>query len=766
MTAVTFTQFVSTQPLSKRFSLDDRGGIAKAAMGRMTEGTAELVTCAFEDFPAHLAAADAKTAFAYGGFRAGQHGNPVPIVTTARQPSEPGAIARNGDFFHYPAAPGILMLDHDPHPRGPSLPEGAASLLDALAKILPEIDEAAAIGRGSISAGVHRRGFPPSAGGGVRLYLPVQNASDIPRCGAVLVKRLWLAGSGYIAFARNGAMLPRTLIDAAVFSPERLDFVGAPILGPGLAWTPPKITLNWEGGCLDTRALADLSPAEEEHYQAAVADARDRARPESERMRGEWVEARIRALVGRGVAESEARRHIEAIRHDRPTMDLPPVFRLKFARADLGIVSVGAVLADPAQFNGQALADPIEGPDYGATTAKFYANNDGKPCIHSFAHGGGLRYFLKGGISEMFDDESAPAGGKVALIRGSAVQPQPIEWLWPGFLARGKLHILAGPPGTGKTMLLLGLAATVTAGGRWPDGSGAEPANVLIWSGEDSIDDTLTPRLLAAGADMRRVYFVDQVADDNGPRLFDPARDMEHLARTAAGVGNVGLVIVDPVVTAVSGDSHKNAETRRGLQPLVDLGQRLGAAVVGLTHFSKGTSGRDPLERVSGSLAFGAVARIVMVAAKLPDTEGGGRLFARAKSNIGPDGGGFRYEVEDAPVRGYPGLSAYRVRWGEAVNGAARELLGEADDDAGASGGALGEAVAFLRELLSDGPKPHKSIKADAAAAGISWRTIERAKKKVHALAKRDGANGWVWRLPGTDAGDFDDLSMSGDEAL
>jgi RecA-family ATPase len=171
-------------------------------------------------------------------------------------------------------------------------------------------------------------------------------------------------------------------------------------------------------------------------------------------------------------------------------------------------------------------------------------------------------------------EENAPSAEyarDVSLIRASDLEPEAISWLWPGWLAAGKMHILAGEPGTGKTTIALSLAATMTSGGRWPDGTKAEPGNVVVWSGEDDARDTLIPRLLLMGADLSRVFFVGDVLEGGERRAFDPARDMEPLRRKLVEIGGAKLLIVDPIVSAVAGDSHKNSEVRRGLQPLADL---------------------------------------------------------------------------------------------------------------------------------------------------------------------------------------------------
>lgn len=357
--------------------------------------------------------------------------------------------------------------------------------------------------------------------------------------------------------------------------------------------------------------------------------------------------------------------------------------------------------------------------------------------------------------------EARPRAGAVELIRAADVEPEPIAWLWSNWLARGKLHILAGPAGTGKTTLALSLAAIVSRGGRWPDGAHAAAGDVLIWSGEDGIADTLRPRLEAAGADLTRVRFVARMTDADGRRPFDPACDLSALEAAAArDGGDVALLIVDPVIQALgAADSHKNAETRRALQPLVDLGQKLDCAVLGISHFSKGTSGREPLERVSGSLAFGAIARVVFAAVKRGDEgEGPARSFVRAKSNIGPDGGGFGYDIEMTEIG--DGIAASRIAWGDPLEGSAREIIERA---AQAKPLKRDEVADWLRELLTAAPVKVEDIKREAGAAGFAWRTVERAKGTLGAQAVRvsDGRGGrghWVWQRP-DDTADFEDLN-------
>lgn len=345
-----------------------------------------------------------------------------------------------------------------------------------------------------------------------------------------------------------------------------------------------------------------------------------------------------------------------------------------------------------------------------------------------------------------------PTGPRVELLRGDEVKIEPVRWLWNGWLARGKLHILAGAPGTGKTTIALAFAATLTSGGQFPDESRCEAADVLIWTGEDGIGDALAPRLAAMGADLKRVHFVSAVHDSGGRRAFDPATDVATLLDTLrAREATPGLLIVDPIVNAILGDSHKNAEVRQGLAPLVELAGEIDCALLGISHFTKGTAGRDPVERVTGSLAFGALARVVLAAAKKPEDQGGGRLLARAKSNIGPDGGGFGYSLDVMAVPKYPNVQATRVLWGAALQGTARELLADAEVDSEA-GGEQRDAAEWLREVIEEagGHLDAKEAKRLAKDAGFPERTIERAKARAGVKSERDGFGKgarYIWLL-------------------
>jgi putative DNA primase/helicase len=212
-------------------------------------------------------------------------------------------------------------------------------------------------------------------------------------------------------------------------------------------------------------------------------------------------------------------------------------------------------------------------------------------------------------------------------------------------------------------------------------------------------------------------------------------------------------LIVDPIVSAINGDSHKNAEVRRSLQPLVSIASAMGCAVIGISHFTKGTSGKDPVERVNGSIAFGALARLVFAAAKMPEAEreDGSRIFCRSKSNIGPDGGGFRYDLEQIELDSHPGVFASRLVWGKEETGSARELLDRAEtlpemDDEIADRTVQQQ---WLLDYLSSGPKSAEECFAQGKEAGFTQKQIRSARMGLKVKPAKVGyRGGWLWSLP------------------
>ena len=351
-------------------------------------------------------------------------------------------------------------------------------------------------------------------------------------------------------------------------------------------------------------------------------------------------------------------------------------------------------------------------------------------------------------------DEAMPEPVGRALYRCVAdIEARPIRWLWPGRIARGKVSMIAGNPGLGKSQVTIGMAATVSMGGLWPvDGTSCEIGNVVILSAEDEAEDTLRPRLEAAGADLSRVFVLDAVrdelvADASILRAFNLRTDLSELGAMLTEIGGAALIVIDPVTAYLgSTDSHKNAEIRALLSPLADLATKHGAAVVCVSHFNKDVHG-EALMRVTGSLAFVAAARAAYVVTKDQESESR-RLFLPLKNNLGNDQTGLAFTVEETQIESAAGtIKTSRVMWeaGTVTITATDAMRPQVNEE---ERGELDEAKDFLTGLLADGPISSKQIRADAEGAGHSWITIRRAQQALGIVAFKVGMKeGWSWRL-------------------
>lgn len=337
--------------------------------------------------------------------------------------------------------------------------------------------------------------------------------------------------------------------------------------------------------------------------------------------------------------------------------------------------------------------------------------------------------------------------------RLSDIASKAVDWLWRPWLAKGKVSMIAGNPGLGKSQATLGIAAAVSTGGTLPDGTRCDPGRVIIVSAEDDPADTVRPRLEAAGANLENIYVIDAVNDgylQDGTRAqrgFNLAEDLSKLAKMTEDVGDVALIIFDPITAYLgSTDSHKNAEVRAMLAPLSKVAEQCGAAVVCVSHLNK-AGGSDALMRVTGSLAFVAAARAAYLVTKDP-ADDDRRLFLPLKNNLGTDQTGLAFRVESAKITGAAGLiETSRVVWeaGAVTMTAAEALRASSGDDERT---AVSDATDWLADLLGDGALPQKRVKAESQRAGFSWRTVERAKSSLGVKAGKEGiSGGWVWRL-------------------
>jgi putative DNA primase/helicase len=344
----------------------------------------------------------------------------------------------------------------------------------------------------------------------------------------------------------------------------------------------------------------------------------------------------------------------------------------------------------------------------------------------------------------------------LVVNRASDIQPESIDWTWWQRIAQGKLSLLAGEPGLGKSQLAIKIAATVTQGAEWPCDEGrAKPGSVAMLCAEDGAADTIVPRLMAADADLSRVHIVSAVMGDQrqGSRSFNLQADLDLLDGFLARDPDVRIIVVDPISSYMGKvDSHKNTDVRAVLEAFGEMASRRRVALLGITHFSKG-GGQKAINQFIGSIAFIAAARTAFAVMADPDDETR-RLFMPVKNNPAPMGRGLAFRMEQRLLPGDIVASSIAFD-NQPVDGTADGILA-ANNDTGSEKSARSEAVEFLRETLATGPKPATEVRVDAEQSGQSWATVKRAKKQIGIIAERKAEVGdglgrdgrWYWRMP------------------
>lgn len=324
----------------------------------------------------------------------------------------------------------------------------------------------------------------------------------------------------------------------------------------------------------------------------------------------------------------------------------------------------------------------------------------------------------------------------------SEVEPREVRWLWPGRVPLGKLTIVDGDPGLGKSTAALDLAALVTLGAELPDSTVRAPkGGVVVLTAEDDLADTVVPRLEAAGADLERVLAIRVVPDGKGEeRPPSLPEDVEHI-RSAIEKMDARLVIIDPIMAYLNAatDAHKDSSVRRVLHRLATVAEDTETAFLLIRHLNK-MAGGSPLYRGGGSIAFIGAARSGLLVARDPD-DPQGRVLATTKCNLAvePESLAFHLESADHAVA--------RVVWDGVSRHDAAGLLAEPVDDDERT--ARTDAKEFIKTVLRGGPVAAREVERQAREAGIAKATLGRAKKELHVESFQSGFHsGWTWRLP------------------
>jgi hypothetical protein len=340
-------------------------------------------------------------------------------------------------------------------------------------------------------------------------------------------------------------------------------------------------------------------------------------------------------------------------------------------------------------------------------------------------------------------EDDVPAE-RAVLVKVSSVKAEKVEWEWMHRLPRGKVTVMDGDPGLGKSTVTLDLIARRTRGWSMPgDERELPPTGAVILTAEDGIADTVRPRLEAAGADLDRVAVLTAVRDEKGrPRLPVIPEDVEAVREAVRKMG-ARLLVVDPLMAFLAGrvDSHRDQDIRGALALLSDLAEREAVAAIIIRHLNK-TMGGHPIYRGGGSIGIIGAARAGLLVAPDPKDETR-RVLAVSKSNLGPIPPSLAYRLVQAG-------DVSKVEWVGIAECTAKDLL-VIQADEGDTGGARGAAEAFLRELLAGGPVSAKDARRQADEAGIAWRTLRRAQVALGVRATRIGGLGaegrWYWEM-------------------
>ena len=330
------------------------------------------------------------------------------------------------------------------------------------------------------------------------------------------------------------------------------------------------------------------------------------------------------------------------------------------------------------------------------------------------------------------------------------VERELLDWLWPGRIPLGKLTLLAGDPGLGKSFVTLDIAARVSRGLPWPDLPLLKqpPAGVLLFNAEDDLGDTIAPRLDKMNADDRNIVAVEGVSVLGQRRHFSLECDLPRLTEVIDENPDTRLVVIDPI-SAYTGkvDSHNNTDVRGLLAPLAELAGRYHLAIVAVTHLSK-SGGTKAVYRAMGSLAFAAASRAVWAIVK-DQTDPQRRLFLPAKLNLAQDPDGLSYRIVEG-----------RVEWEtDPVRMHADDAFAAELRVSGAKprGTERREAMDWLRDELAGGRKPSKEVIEYGKECGFSERTLRRAYTEIGAKATKESFNGqWLWGLPDEDSHEDD----------
>ncbi len=351
-----------------------------------------------------------------------------------------------------------------------------------------------------------------------------------------------------------------------------------------------------------------------------------------------------------------------------------------------------------------------------------------------------------------FQPSESENNRKLLTRNAAEISPRSVRWLWKNVIPLAACTIVAGHGGHGKSQLAISIAATISRGDDFPDGSPCEQGQVVIISAEDTAEEVIVPRLMAAKADLQMVQIFDAIQEkqSDGSVVMRPSlnlgSDIEALGDLIAGLGDVRLVIIDPLMAFMNGvDTYKNSDARGIMAPLAKLAEKHNFAILFIQHLNKSTS-QSSYARFTGSTGFLDAARAGFVVGHSPDNDGS-RVLASVKSNWARDDTSFSYEILSEDVVGECQDIPF-IEWlGKSQFTAAEVIAFEVTSD---KTSAIEVACNFLEDLLANAPTDANKVYGLAREQGISKSTLDRAKAQLNISSERQGGKDgkWVWKLP------------------
>jgi hypothetical protein len=328
--------------------------------------------------------------------------------------------------------------------------------------------------------------------------------------------------------------------------------------------------------------------------------------------------------------------------------------------------------------------------------------------------------------------------GPIRFSTLSDIEPQQVRWMWHPILPQGKLVLLQGHPGLGKSFVTLDVAARLSTGRAMPGAKDAlmPPSDVLVIASEDGVADTMKPRIMAAGGDDSRIHVVTEIRAGNSDRatMFSLDVAFRILRVQLTKSPDIKLVIIDPISEVLgSKDGNSNQDMRSLLAPMASFADEAQVTFLLVNHLNKGEGPR--IQRGMGSMGLPAVCRCVCEIVRDPD-DPAARHLQMVKNNLAEDCRRIRFGLE-------PGEVAAKVVWDSEFSTGVPEIIEEAVPSK------LEQAERFLGQTLAAGPGLASKITEEATELGISTRTMERAKKTLGVrVVKR--SERWCWMLPGS----------------